>query len=154
TAYPAGVDADRGVLAQCDRSALRRHQAGHALRLGRSRPRPSPTPRLSVPALPQLPRRTGGSSVDSHPLHSPEQVAAALGVAMFRLIAEGNRHPHGQAAQSDRLLTPDSAAMRFGVTKRWLLEQAVEIPGVKRLSRKTICFSERRLGRFLEKPTA
>jgi hypothetical protein len=49
------------------------------------------------------------------------------------------------------LLTPLAAAARFGVTKRWLLAHADEIPGVRRLSRKIVRFSERRLARFLER---
>jgi hypothetical protein len=54
-------------------------------------------------------------------------------------------------AEPDRLLTPEAAAARFGVTKRWLLSHADEIPGLRRLSRKVVRFSERRLARFLER---
>ena len=54
-------------------------------------------------------------------------------------------------AEPDRLLTPEAAAARFGVKKRWLLSHADEIPGLRRLSRKVIRFSERRLARFLER---
>ncbi len=50
---------------------------------------------------------------------------------------------------ADRLLSPEEAAAEFGVTKRWLLEHANEIPGVRRLSRKTVRFSERALRRHL-----
>ncbi len=52
-------------------------------------------------------------------------------------------------AGADRLLSPEEAAAEFGVTKRWLLEHANEIPGVRRLSRKTVRFSERALRRHL-----
>jgi hypothetical protein len=55
------------------------------------------------------------------------------------------------APQPEQLLTPEVAAARFRVKKRWLLDHANEIPGVKRLSRMTVRFSERRLARFLEK---
>lgn len=52
---------------------------------------------------------------------------------------------------SDRWLSPVEAAACTGVTRRWLLAHADEIPGMKRLSRKTIRFSERQLRRFLER---
>lgn len=59
---------------------------------------------------------------------------------------------HSRAdAEPDQLLTPEAAAARFGVTKRWLLDHADEIPGVRRLSRKIVRFSERRLARFLDR---
>jgi hypothetical protein len=54
----------------------------------------------------------------------------------------------------DRLISPEAAATRFGVRRRWLLDHANEIPGVKRLSRKTIRFSERKLARYLDRSTA
>lgn len=41
------------------------------------------------------------------------------------------------------------AADRFGVTRRWLLDHADQIPGVKRLSRKVVRFSEQHLEGFL-----
>lgn len=56
-----------------------------------------------------------------------------------------------QRSDIDRLLTPEAAAARFGVTKRWLLDHAEEIPGVRRLSRKIVRFSDRRLARYLER---
>jgi hypothetical protein len=62
----------------------------------------------------------------------------------------GAQH-HRAEVEHDRLLTPEAAAARFGVTKRWLLDHADEIPGVRRLSRKIVRFSERRLARFLDK---
>jgi hypothetical protein len=68
--------------------------------------------------------------------------------------ADGNHQQGSQESEPERLLTPEVAATRFGVKKRWLLDHADEIPGVKRLSRKTIRFSERRLARFLERNTA
>ena len=49
----------------------------------------------------------------------------------------------------DRLLSPAEAAERLGVRRRWILEHADEIPGSRRLSRKTIRFSERALSRYL-----
>jgi hypothetical protein len=77
-----------------------------------------------------------------------------LDAAILKLMADGNHQQRGQESEPERLLTPEVAATRFGVKKRWLLDHADEIPGVKRLSRKTIRFSERRLARFLERNTA
>lgn len=50
------------------------------------------------------------------------------------------------AAGGERLLTPEEAAERFGVTRRWILAHADEVGG-RRLSRKTIRFPERALER-------
>jgi hypothetical protein len=66
-------------------------------------------------------------------------------------MTEPGTHLERFAVEPDRWLTPEAAASRFGVTKRWLLAHADEVPGVRRLSRKIVRFSERRLGRFLEK---
>jgi hypothetical protein len=76
-------------------------------------------------------------------------LAADLDAALLTAMAQT---PAPEAPQSsDRLLSPEAAAERFGVTKRWLLAHADHIPGVRRLSRKTVRFSERHLARFLDK---
>jgi hypothetical protein len=79
---------------------------------------------------------------------------AELDAGILRLMAPGNRLQRIQESEPEQLLTPEVAAARFGVKKRWLLDHASEIPGVRRLSRKTVRFSERRLARFLERSTA
>jgi hypothetical protein len=92
--------------------------------------------RLPLTGLIRLRRQVG---------HLAADLDAALLTAMAQI-------PPPDAPQSpDRLLTPEDAAERFGVTKRWLLAHADHIPGVRRLSRKTVRFSERRLARFLDK---
>jgi len=78
-------------------------------------------------------------------------LASNLDAAFFNAIAEASKQDRHSAAEPDRLLTPEAAAERFGVTRRWLLDHADEIPGVRRLSRKIIRVSERRLARFLDK---
>ena len=78
-------------------------------------------------------------------------LAADLDAAIFQAVAEARKEGDRSEAEPDRLLTPKAAAERFGVTKRWLLDHADEMPGVKRLSRKIVRFSERRLARFLDK---
>ena len=78
-------------------------------------------------------------------------VAADLDAAFYQAISQAGAQDHRADAEPDRLLTPEAAALRFGVTKRWLLDHADEIPGVRRLSRKIVRFSERRLARFLDR---
>jgi hypothetical protein len=78
-------------------------------------------------------------------------LAADIDAAFFSAVGEAQRPDHHTEARPDQLLTPAAAAERFGVTKRWLLAHANDIPGVKRLSRKTIRFSERRLARYLDR---
>ena len=78
-------------------------------------------------------------------------LAADIDAAFFSAVVEAQRPDHQAESRPERLLTPAAAAERFGVTKRWLLDHANDIPGVKRLSRKTIRFSERRLARYLDR---
>jgi len=80
-----------------------------------------------------------------------DHLAADLEAAFSQAMAQAGVQHHDAEVERDRLLTPDAAAARFGVTKRWLLEHADEIPGLRRLSRKIVRFSERRLARFLDK---
>ena len=77
-------------------------------------------------------------------------LAADVDAVLYQTMTEPGTQPERFAVEPDRLLTPEAAAARFGVTKRWLLEHADEIPGVRRLSRKIVRFGERRLARFLE----
>ena len=46
------------------------------------------------------------------------------------------------AAESDRLLTVSQVAERLGVTPRWLYRHAKDLPFARRLTRKTLRFSE------------
>jgi len=78
-------------------------------------------------------------------------LAADLDAAFYQAITQAGAQNHPAEPDPDRLLTPDAAAACFGVTKRWLLDHADEIPGVRRLSRKIVRFSERRLARFLDR---
>ena len=71
-----------------------------------------------------------------------------LDIAISRQMAR-HTQPRQVETGSDSLISPEVAAARFDVTRRWLLDHANDIPGVKRLSRKTIRFSERKLARYL-----
>jgi hypothetical protein len=79
------------------------------------------------------------------------QLAADLDAAVVTTLANSITQDRWPAADADKLLTPEEAAARFGVSRRWLLDHADTMPGVKRLSRKVIRFSERRLARFLDR---
>jgi hypothetical protein len=78
-------------------------------------------------------------------------LAADVDAVLYWTLTEVRTKDQRADVEPDRLLTPEAAAARFGVTKRWLLDHAAEIPGVRRLSRKIVRFSERRLTRFLER---
>jgi hypothetical protein len=78
-------------------------------------------------------------------------LAADLDAAFCQAMTQTKTQNTPAPVEPDRLLTPDAAAARFGVTKRWLLDHADQIPGVRRLSRKIVRFSERRLARFLDR---
>jgi hypothetical protein len=80
-------------------------------------------------------------------------LAADLDAAFYYALAQSGRQDQRAETPSDRLLTPEAAAARFGVTKRWLLEHADHIAGVRRLSRKIVRFSERHLERFFNRPS-
>lgn len=77
-------------------------------------------------------------------------LAADVDAALYQTLTEARTTDHRSVPEPDRLLTPAAAAARFGVTKRWLVSHADDIPGVRRLSRKIVRFSERRLAQFLE----
>jgi excisionase family DNA binding protein len=51
--------------------------------------------------------------------------------------------------QEDRLLTPQQAAELLGVTMRWLYRRSGKLPFARRLSRKTLRFSDSGVRRYL-----
>ncbi len=124
--------------------------AGRRCAVSEPSPRPvSPTP---VPGLSEL--QADRTILARLPLDvlldARAQVAhleVDLDVAISRQMAR-HTQPRQPEAESNRLISPEVAATRFGVKRRWLLDHANEIPGVKRLSRKTIRFSERKLARL------
>ena len=136
-------------------SSLGGHAVAYILGMSHTRSRstgPTPTPSLAAvqhdPAiLANLPR-SAVVELRRQLSHLAADVDAILG----HTLPEGRTEAQQPAPEPDRLLTPDVAAARFGVTKRWLLAHADEIPGRRRLSRKVVRFSERQLRRFLDKP--
>jgi hypothetical protein len=93
---------------------------------------------LLLPAILELRRQIGHLAVD-------------IETVLYQTLTADRTNDLRSKTEPDRLLTPDAAAARFGVTKRWLLSHADDIPGIRRLSRKIVRFNERRLARFLEK---
>jgi predicted acylesterase/phospholipase RssA len=129
---------------------------------GKERPVSEPFPRpVSCAPLPSLSDlQADGALLSRLPLDALLDLRARLGHLAIDLDIAISRQmaPHVQQRQResepDRLISAEVAATRFGVKRRWLLDHAGEIPGVKRLSRKTIRFSERKLARFLDRSTA
>jgi hypothetical protein len=78
-------------------------------------------------------------------------LAADLDAAFYKTMTRVKSQD--SETTSDRLLTPEAAAARFGVTKRWLLDHADQF-AVRRLSRKVVRFSERHLERFFNRTSS
>jgi len=87
----------------------------------------------------------------------PEQATAALiELAAIQTALAARLHsnpprsiPTGGKQPEDRLLTPAQAAERLGVTLRWLYRRADKLPFARRLSRKTLRFSEAGLRQYM-----
>jgi len=124
--------------------------------LGMSQPRSRSTVPATMPSLAEV--QQDPTILTGLPLpaivdlrRQISHLAADVDAVLYQTLTEARTKDRRSDAEPDRLLTPDAAAARFGVTKRWLLGHADEIPGVRRLSRKIVRFSERRLARFLER---
>jgi predicted DNA-binding transcriptional regulator AlpA len=61
--------------------------------------------------------------------------------------AGANGQPNPPA--EDRLLTPEEAAARFGVSVKWLYRHHRRLPFARKLSRRALRFSERGLQHYL-----
>jgi hypothetical protein len=118
-----------------------------------SRPATVPASRPSLVAVQQDPTILTGLPVPVivELRRQISHLAADVDAVLYQTLTEPGTPHERSAVEPDQLLTPEAAAARFGVTKRWLLEHADAIPGVRRLSRKIVRFSERRLARFFEK---
>lgn len=123
--------------------------------LGMSEPRSRPSMSETMPSLAEVQRDP--TILTGLPLpvivdlrRQISHLAADVDAVLYQTLTEARTKDRADV-EPDRLLTPEAAAARFGVTKRWLLDHAEEIPGVRRLSRKIVRFSKRRLARFLER---
>ena len=70
-------------------------------------------------------------------------LAARLHSSLPRSTSSGERQPE------DRLLTPAQAAECLGVKLRWVYRRADKLPFARRLSRKTLRFSEAGLRQYM-----
>jgi len=75
---------------------------------------------------------------------------AALSVPQSIGAAESNNADHGSGA-ADRLLTVPELAEALSVDERWVYRHANTFPFTRRLSDRTLRFSQRGLERWLEK---
>jgi len=85
----------------------------------------------------------------------PEEVAAALEdlavvrAALVSRLSSVAPSPNGREHE-DRLLTPEQAAARLGLTVRQVYRRAHRFPFTTRLGRRTLRFSEAGLNRWLK----
>ena len=78
---------------------------------------------------------------------------AALQLAIALHIRHGGRSPsvNRTPTAEDKLLLPEQAAARMGVSRRWLYRHAKRLPFTRRLGRKQLRFSEAGLTEYLAK---
>ncbi len=70
-------------------------------------------------------------------------------VLLARALAGQTNGPAPDTPAEDRLLSPEEAARRLGVTLRWLYRHAKHLPFTRRLSRKALRFSAEGLEKYL-----
>ncbi len=89
---------------------------------------------------------------DLSPLEAAELLLRVVGLQtalLSRVLpAAPNEHATG-ATVEDRLLTPQEAARRLGVSPRWLYRHAKRLPFTRHLSRKALRFSAEGLEKYL-----
>lgn len=78
-----------------------------------------------------------------------ERVRAILWTRLSERPAEASDAAQIEAGDSD-CLTPEGAARVLGVSVRWLYRHWKELPFARKLSRKTLRFSEKGLRRWLD----
>lgn len=77
------------------------------------------------------------------------ELASLQATLASHLCRVPNRISVPEASVSDRLLTPEQAVGILGVTVRWLYRHADQLPFTRRLSRKTLRFSEVGIRKYL-----
>lgn len=76
-------------------------------------------------------------------------IQAALVARLLAAQAENAGADTPSPDPPERLLTPEEAAARLGVTRRYLYRHAKALPFARRLSRKTLRFDARGLAKWL-----
>lgn len=83
------------------------------------------------------------------------QLSALQNALAARLLqTQVHANDSEEADPTDQLLTPSQAAAMMGVTKRWIYRHAPRLPFTKRLSNKTLRFSQRGLKQWLQRRRA
>lgn len=109
--------------------------------------------RMTLSALLQAPERVSEVPVEQIPVLvaelASEQAAlsAMQGVLTARLLVAPAEHPSGDAG--DRLLTAEEVAGVLGVTKRWVQRRARRLPFSRRISVRSVRYSEAGLKRWM-----
>ncbi|SRR5258708_2592331 len=130
--------------ADSDASAAR---TPHSTRVGGRGERPP------LFALLETPERASEVPVEQIPALvaevASEQAAlsAIQGVLTARLLV--TPPAHDSATDADRLLTAEEVAHRLGVTKRWVQRRAKRLPFSRRISARSVRYSEAGLKRWL-----
>ena len=113
-----------------------------------------PTPLMTVPSLDEI--AADPSRAERLPTEAARKLLARCVIVQNALVIPALGAPTSEFTakppqrETDRpMLTPEQAADRFNIPKRWLLAHAEQIPGLARLSRKTIRFDEEALDRWL-----
>ena len=92
-------------------------------------------------------RAVGGSDYGVELLNQgPPKLAQSIGRTL------GMNAPEGASVDGlrmDRLLSPQEAASRLGVTTRWLYRNAKRLPFTRKLTARTLRFHEAGLERFI-----
>jgi excisionase family DNA binding protein len=116
--------------------------------------------RLTIPTLDEVatnPRRADGLPVEALVALAVKAFAvqAAVAARVAAVLIQSKPLGASEAMTTDRLLTPQEAAVVLGVTRAWLYRHAGKLPFTRRLSRKTLRFSQAGLCRWqaLKQPT-
>lgn len=102
--------------------------------------------------MPEIERLAESVPADEIPalLGALERIRARLWQRLNEAPTPSSATPKRDQRAADRLLTTREAAQLLGVKPRWLYSHAHEIPGVQRLSRRCLRFSERKLRRWMD----
>lgn len=95
--------------------------------------------------------RARAAEIDAIPglLGEVEAIRAVLWRRLHAPSAQPVAAPAEEPAREVHLLKPGEAASRMGVSVRWLYRHHAELPFARKLSRKTLRFSEPGLRRWL-----
>jgi len=111
---------------------------------------PNPTPDPIKFLVARLEEALAQASPDALPeiLGELERVKARLWIRMLR--GTPSKEIHKPLPPEDRLLTPVEAARIMNTSKTWLYRHSKKLPFTRKLSRKSLRFSENGLRKWME----